>query len=181
MRLRSPSPVRFLKRAVNDPRYAETSLTEGTDRSKIGDLLHDSALLLSIELWIHWQGNDLICSSVCDGKVTGSIAKVDVGLLEMQGDRIVNARANMRVGEILLKSFSILHANDVKMVHSSGPFWFEWQNHTVDTGEQLVVSVRGFLAFAIPFPKVPQLDAQDPGLDRIQAAVVAFHIVVILF
>ena len=46
--------------------------------------------------------------------------------------------------------------------------------------QQLAVACGGSPALRIPFIQMPQLDAKKRGLDRIEAAVVPFEIVVVL-
>jgi len=108
----------------------------------------------------------------------GRLSISKVGVLEMQRDRVVEAGADAGFVEFFLEGFPVAGADDVQVVDRAGPFGFVGDN---DAGEEFVVASGSGASFGVPVIQVAELDSQKTGLDCIEAAVVAFEVVVVLF
>src|ERR1700676_4554895 len=82
---------------------------------------------------------------------------------------------------MFLESFTILHANDVEMIHRTRPVGLVRRDQTVRCRrEQPVISLRSLLSPTSPNGEVSKLDREDSRLDRIETSVVTLYVVVIL-
>src|SRR5260370_9467800 len=98
----------------------------------------------------------------------------------MEGRWIVNTGANIRFGQVFLQAFAVSNANSVEVENSAYPIRTIGADHLLHRRQQIVISLGGSLPAGVPLGKVSQFGCQNSRLDRIQAAVIAFDIVIIL-
>src|SRR5271154_4601028 len=99
----------------------------------------------------------------------------------MNGNRVVDAGANARLGQVLLQLVSFLGPNHIEVINTAGPGWLEWQDEARRRFAQQCVVTRGNLpTLLIPLREVGKLDLKDSGLNRIKPTVVTLHLMVVL-
>src|SRR5277367_5065464 len=99
----------------------------------------------------------------------------------MDGNWIVNACADSRIGQKALEFSSFRCAHHIQVIDGAGPRWLERQRELGrNLAQQLLVSCRNFPPLLIPFREVPQFYTENTRLDRIEPPIVTFHLMVIL-
>src|SRR5439155_575449 len=97
-------------------------------------------LLLRGELRIHREREHLGGDPLGDREVTAAEAERLVGLLEMERDGVVDARAETDGSEVLLQPLSIRDPHDVEVIDWSRPDGDVWaDDRPFGIGEELVV------------------------------------------
>ena len=122
-------------------------------------------------------------TSSASRSATGRLPAVEprgVGARQVRRDRVVDDRVDAGLREPRLQRVAPRMAHDEQVPHRLGPVGHRRQREPVDAGEPLEVA-RGHRAPAlVPLVQAPQLDAQEGGLQRVQAAVEPRQIVVVL-
>ncbi len=91
----------------------------------------------------------------------------------------MNPGADTYSGELLHQLVPVLHPYHIEVIDGFAPSAHTAGNR-LSPPEQFAIARGRGLALLVPIRQVLQLHAQDAGLDRVQPAVVAFHVVVIL-
>src|SRR6266481_1628779 len=99
----------------------------------------------------------------------------------MQRVGIVDGAANLSFAEKFLEGIAVFDSNGVLVVDVFVSLWGEWGHDAGDLREKTVVFGGVELASALPIREMAQLDAQDGGLDFIEAAVPAGLVAAIFF
>src|SRR5271156_2136354 len=131
-------------------RFGKAFLTKGTDGGKLLNLLDDSRLRRSLELRIHGKREDFHSDFFGDREVTFFETKAFIGLLQMKRNRIVNTGIDLGIGEMLLQSIAIGHADDVEVMDRTRPCRAVRNDYTVRRRQQLVVTGSSLLALLVP-------------------------------
>ncbi len=99
----------------------------------------------------------------------------------MQWNRVVDARADASFGKSCLQRFAIRYSHHVEVIHSLRPSRFRGDNDKIlRLREKFVIAVSEGSARFIPPGKVLELHGQPAGLDGIEPAIIALHVVIIL-
>ena len=89
--------------------------------SKGENLLGYPDLLVGPKLREHWQRHDFTRNSSRHWKVIWSVVHRKVGLLHMQGNWIVNSRADTRLVLVLHHCVAIVGSDHIEVIHSARP------------------------------------------------------------
>src|SRR5580700_1068255 len=122
--------------------------------NELEHVLGNRSLLALAETRVHRQGNYFLRNSFRDRETALFIGKVSVGFLQVQRNRIVDRRADVRLAKMLLQRNAILNANHVEMVNRFGPGRFARQNDSLRRTEQLLISSRAFAPLLRPLGEV---------------------------
>src|SRR5713226_4081109 len=144
------------------------------------DLIDYTSTLVRAKLGIHWQRKNIRGNPFANRKGSCWILKMTVGFLQVKRNRIMNTSSNSRFGQILLKSFALPYANHIQVIDRPRRIRTERRHYTVHGCESLVITVGNFWAVSIPFGQMAKFGGEKTGLQGIEAAVVAFDLVIIL-
>src|SRR6266480_4354290 len=138
-------------------------------------------LLGTRELGEHRQGNDFSGNTLRRWKIPGLITEVLIGLLLMERNWIVNASTDPGLRQTCLQHFSVLYPYDIEVINTLCPRGFQRQNDGIlHFRKQLMIAVRKIAPRFIPLGKMREFHRQPSRLNRVQTAVVALDVVVIL-
>jgi len=107
------------------------------------------------------------------GEVARLVAERGVERLQMERVGIVDGAADFSLTQKFLESVAVFDSNSVLVVDVFVSFRRERGHDAGDLGEKPLVFSSVRLAGALPIGKVSQLDAEDGGLDFVEAAVPA--------
>ena len=127
----------------------------------------------------HGQAEHFFCHRFGNRKVALLVAQRCVGLLPVRRNRVMNQRADAGIGQRLLQRVALRVPHHVQVPHRLGPFGHLRQGQAA-AGQALLVARGDGAAAFVPLVQMRQLDAQDGGLQRVEPAVVALHLVDVL-
>ena len=148
----------------------------------------DGVLLVFAELGVDWQGENLGGGSLGFGEVTGTVAEVGEGGLEVEGQGIVDFGTYAEPGEVGAELVAAWRADHVLMEDVQGAGIGVGQDDTVGDGggvfragkdadaggeEELVVAGGERAAAGVAFRQVLELDLENGGLEGVEAGVPA--------
>jgi len=107
------------------------------------------------------------------GEVARLVAERGVERLQMERVGIVDGAADFSLTQEFLEGVAVFNANGVLVVDVFVSLWRERGHDAGDLGEKPLVFGGVRLAGALPIGKMAQLDAEDGGLDFVEAAVPA--------
>src|SRR5579872_2360652 len=134
------------------------------------ELLSDSLLLLVCEVREHRQRKYPFGETLGNRKVAGLVPQPDVCLLQVEWNRIVNASADSRLGQVLAHSLTIRHLHYIEVVHRLSGVGLVRDQQIVLVPQQLSVTSGRVPPHFSPTLHVLQLYSQNSGLNRIQPA-----------
>ena len=140
---------------------------------------YDSLELFFTQFREHRQRQDFASSPLRMGEVAGFVAQVSISLLQVNRDRVVDARLNPLISERRLQIVSPRVAHGIDMVDrpSVGHRCRRFDQAVL---EELVVAGRVSATGLGPGLQMAELDAQDDSLEALHPVVEALQLVVIL-
>jgi len=83
--------------------------------------------------------------------------------------------------KIGLKCFPLRHANDIQVINGFCPGGFERKNDGFVAIQKFVIRGGMLAPLGIATSEVPELNPENSGLNRIEAAIIAFKVMVVFF
>src|SRR6185369_2434513 len=153
---------------------------------KRSDILYDILLRRLIEFRINGYRKRFPRSTLRFRKVSLSIAEILEAALHVQGDRIINLGPNAVIPEIGSKRIAVSYTNHKLVVDVPAAGWLEGQcDSSIRCGfgrdKELTIFLGVSAASIRPSIKMRELHTKYRGLKRIQPAVDAYEIVIVLF
>src|SRR5438128_6856802 len=94
------------------------------------------------ELREHWQRDDLLCHSLGHREIALLVTDMGVGLLQVQRNWIVDARADARFRQAGLQRVAVLHPYNIEMINPACPVSFARKHDRfVQFAEKLMVAL----------------------------------------
>src|SRR5215469_6725360 len=99
----------------------------------------------------------------------------------MEGNGVVDSGSNAGAAQMFLQLVPHVGPHHVEMVNRFRGAGLDRTDDTlVHWSQELIVNSRGRPALLVPAGEVPQFDPQNSGLQRIEAPVVAFDVMIVL-
>ena len=106
--------------------------------------------------------------------------KAAIGLLQMDGDRIVYAAGNAVVGQGFDQGIASLNTQDVQMIHVAGIGGFFRGDRGAEPANEFVVDLGMHAPARVIGVQILEFHSEDGGLDPIHAGVPTDGVVVVL-
>src|SRR5579859_1439494 len=104
-----------------------------------------------------------------------------MGILQVQRNWVVYCRSNAPMSKVSSKTFPVGNADHVKMVNRMCPGRLVGQHTRLNSGrQQSPVDSCTVSSLLVPDLEMPELDRQNPRLNRIQSTVVALDFMIVL-
>lgn len=132
---------------------------------------HHSRDLFVAQFRIHRQRKHLLRRAFSVREIAGLVAQGSVERLKVQRIRIVDGASNFSLAEKFLKGVALFDANGVLVVDVFESLGNRRRHDAGNLREEAVVFGGVGLAGALPIRKMAQFDAENGGLDFVEAAV----------